>query len=108
MSVRAPRLSDTLVNVRNLAVEFRAGSSVNRAVKVVSFNIGRGVETSLLDLIEALAPHAPNGFEPEFAPERPGEVRHIAIDPTRARAELDWTAQVGLEDGIERTLASLR
>jgi UDP-glucose 4-epimerase len=72
------------------------------------FNIGRGVEASVLDLVEALAPHAPDGFEPEFAPERPGEVRHIAIDPTRAMAELGWSAQVGLEDGIERTLASLK
>ena len=73
-----------------------------------AFNIGRGVEASVLDVVQALAPHAANGFEPEFAPERPGEVRHIAIDPTRAEAELGWKAQVGLEDGIERTLASLR
>jgi microcin C transport system ATP-binding protein len=48
MSARAPRLSDTLVNVRNLAVEFRAGSSVNRAVKGVSFNIGRGETVALV------------------------------------------------------------
>ena len=73
-----------------------------------AFNIGLGQERSVLDVVQALAPHAPNGFEPEFAPERPGEVRHIAIDPTRAEAELGWRAQVGLEDGIERTLASLR
>jgi UDP-glucose 4-epimerase len=73
-----------------------------------AFNIGRGVEASVLDVIQALAPHASDGFEPEYAPERPGEVRHIAIDPTRARAELGWNAEVGLEDGIERTLASLR
>jgi UDP-glucose 4-epimerase len=73
-----------------------------------AFNIGLGQERSVLDVVQALAPHGPNGFEPEFAPERPGEVRHIAIDPTRAEAELGWRAQVGLEDGIERTLASLR
>ena len=73
-----------------------------------AFNIGLGQERSVLDVVEALAPHARNGFEPEFAPERPGEVRHIAIDPTRAEAELGWRAQVGLEDGIERTLASQR
>ncbi len=48
MSVSTPRLSDTLVNVRNLAVEFRAGSNVNRAVKGVSFNIGRGETVALV------------------------------------------------------------
>ena len=73
-----------------------------------AFNIGLGQERSVLDVVQALAPHGPNGFEPELAPERRGEVRHIAIDPTRAEAELGWRAQVGLEDGIERTLASLR
>ncbi len=48
MSVRAPRLSDTLVNVRNLAVEFRSGSSANRAVKGVSFSINRGETVALV------------------------------------------------------------
>ena len=43
-----------------------------------------------------------------MAPERPGEVRHIALDTSRAKAELGWTAEVGIEDGLERTLDSLR
>jgi UDP-glucose 4-epimerase len=72
------------------------------------FNIGRGVETTVLELVEALAPHAANGFEPEHAPERPGEVRRIALDTSRAREELGWEARVGLEEGLDRTLASLR
>jgi UDP-glucose 4-epimerase len=73
-----------------------------------AFNIGTGIESSVLDLIGALEPHAKNGFEAEHAPERPGEVRHIALDCTRARGELGWEARVGLADGIERTLASHR
>ena len=72
------------------------------------FNIGTGREATVLDLITALAPLAKDGFEPEHAPERPGEVRHIALDTTRAQAELDWQAQVTLEEGLERTLNSLR
>ncbi len=73
-----------------------------------AFNIGTGVETSVLDIVSALAPHAAASFEPEMAPERPGEVRHIALDAARAKGELDWTAEVGIEDGLERTLGSLR
>jgi len=72
------------------------------------FNVGVGVEVNVLELVEALRPHAANGFEPEHAPERPGEVRRIALDCSRAREELGWEAKVGLEDGLERTLASLR
>lgn len=48
MSVRAPRLSDTLINVRNLAVAFRSGSTQNLAVKGVSFTIGRGETVALV------------------------------------------------------------
>ncbi|MGZ8648447.1 MAG: NAD-dependent epimerase/dehydratase family protein [Solirubrobacteraceae bacterium] len=73
-----------------------------------SFNIGTGRETSVLDIIEALSPHAAASFEPDMAPERPGEVRHIALDAARAKGELTWQAEVGIEDGLERTLESLR
>jgi UDP-glucose 4-epimerase len=58
--------------------------------------------------VDTLAPLAPNGFEPEHKPERPGEVRHIALDSSRARAELGWEARVGLEEGLAQTLESLR
>ena len=80
-----------------------AGSTAGGA-----FNIGLGVETSVLDLVEALAPHASADWEPEFQPERPGEVRHIALDSARAEEELGWRPQVALGEGLERTLASLR
>jgi len=71
-------------------------------------NIGRGVETTVLDIVAALDGQAGGSFEAEHAPERPGEVRRIALDASRAKAELGWEAQVGLEEGLERTLASLR
>jgi UDP-glucose 4-epimerase len=72
------------------------------------FNVGVGVEVNVLQLVEALRPYARDGFEPEHAPERPGEVKRIALDCTRAREELGWEAKVGLEEGLELTLASLR
>jgi UDP-glucose 4-epimerase len=71
-------------------------------------NIGLGQEKSVLDIVEVLKRHSDNGFEPEHAPERPGEVQHIALDPSRAREQLGWEAKVELDEGLERTLASLR
>ena len=71
------------------------------------FNIGTGRQTSVLDLVEALGAIAGRAFEPELAPERPGEVRHIALDYTRAREQLGYEPQVGLRDGLERTLQSV-
>ena len=71
-------------------------------------NIGRGAEVSVLDIVDVLKAHSNGAFEPEHAPERPGEVRRIALDTSRAQQELGWEAGTGLEDGLERTLASLR
>jgi UDP-glucose 4-epimerase len=70
-------------------------------------NIGTAVETNVLELIEALAPHAHADFSPDHQAERTGEVRHIAIDATRAREELGWEAKVALGEGLEQTLASI-
>jgi UDP-glucose 4-epimerase len=74
---------------------------------VGAFNIGRGVETNVLELVDALRAHANNGFEAEHAPPRPGEVQRIALDPSRAKDELGWEAEVDLNQGIARTLSSL-
>ena len=63
----------------------------------------------MLDLVEALAPARRRAsFEAEHAPERPGEVQHIALDSARAREELGWEPQVDLDQGLELTLESLR
>jgi UDP-glucose 4-epimerase len=72
-----------------------------------AINIGTGVQTSVLDIIATLAAHAPGDFSAEHREARPGEVQDIALDAGRAKAELGWEAQVSLEQGLERTLASL-
>jgi UDP-glucose 4-epimerase len=75
-----------------------------------AFNIGTGVESSVLDVIEALNSAAGEGeqLDYEHAPERPGEVRNIYLDTARAQGELGWEARVGLADGLRLTLDSLR
>ena len=74
-----------------------------------AFNVGLGVQTSVLQLVEALREiSGKDAFEAKLAPPRLGEVQHIAIDPARACGELGWEPQITLRDGLERTLASLR
>ena len=73
-----------------------------------AFNIGTGIETDVLELVEGLREAAgdstPETFKPAFAPERVGEVQAISIDPTRAANELGWQARVGLKEGLRLTL----
>lgn len=74
-------------------------------------NIGQGHETSVLDLMSALAEvGAARGLtlaDPSFEPERIGEVRRSCLDVTRAHKELGWAAEVSLREGLERILAGL-
>jgi UDP-glucose 4-epimerase len=71
-------------------------------------NIGTGVETNVLELIEALKSLSGNdSFEPNFEPERTGEVQRITIDAGRAERELGWRAEMDLEEGLRVTLESI-
>jgi UDP-glucose 4-epimerase len=71
-----------------------------------TFNIGTGIETSVLDLGTLLAEICERPFDPEMAPERPGEVARIAIDSARASEALGWSAGTALRDGLAATAAA--
>jgi UDP-glucose 4-epimerase len=71
------------------------------------FNVGTGVETSVLDLVAALAGPAGAAVAPVHAPARAGEVQRIAIDASAAARELGWGAEVDVTAGLARTLESV-
>jgi UDP-glucose 4-epimerase len=66
------------------------------------YNVGTGVETSVLELAREL------GVAWERAPARPGEVERSCLDPGRAATDLGWRATTPLAAGLERTLAWAR
>lgn len=72
-----------------------------------AFNVGLGIETSVLDLVRALDGVGRGGLDAEHAPARTGEVQRIAVDPARARAELGWEPRTGVQEGLARTLGWL-
>jgi UDP-glucose 4-epimerase len=67
------------------------------------YNVASGVETSLLDLANALLRAMDSDLEVEFGPERAvnGVTRRLA-DTSAAARDFAFTAQVGLEDGLRR------
>ena len=68
-----------------------------------AFNVGTGHEASVLDVGRAIASAYDLSFDPEMAAHRPGEVQRIAIDASRAAAELGWQPRTGLEEGLAAT-----
>jgi UDP-glucose 4-epimerase len=64
------------------------------------WNIGTGTETSVLDLAAHIGAAAGRGVEPEFAPQRPGELPRSALAAGLAARDLDWTPATSLADGV--------
>jgi len=73
-----------------------------------SYNIGRGEQTSLLEVLGILSDLADGSFEPEHHPERAGEIKRSALVVDRARDELGWEAKVSVREGLESTVQALR
>ena len=67
-------------------------------------NIGTGVETSVLELYEAMARLTGYGEPPNRAPERAGELLRSSLDPGRAAIHLGWKPWTALDDGLSRTI----
>jgi UDP-glucose 4-epimerase len=67
------------------------------------FNIGSGVETSVLELHERCRAVSGDDRPPRQAPPREGDVRRSALDVSLAERELGWRPEVPLDDGLRRT-----
>ena len=67
------------------------------------YNIGTGVETSVVELAEMLRRASGKDVAIQLAPKRPGELQRSVLDPRKAERELGWKARVGLEEGLKET-----
>jgi UDP-glucose 4-epimerase len=67
------------------------------------YNIGTGVETSVLALHELCARVAGVDARPELAEPRAGDLRRSILDPGRAERDLGWRPAHDLEEGLEKT-----
>ncbi|MEI8212446.1 MAG: SDR family oxidoreductase [Planctomycetota bacterium] len=71
-------------------------------------NIADGGQTTLLQLLELLGGLLGKKVEPTFLPPRVGDVRESLADITLARKLLGYEPQVGLEEGLKRTIEYYR
>ena len=70
-------------------------------------NIGCGDPKTVLDLIAAVSRVSGRRLEPDFAPPRPGDVKHSFADISLARELLGYEPKVDFGEGIGRTFAWL-
>ena len=67
-----------------------------------TWNVGSGVEVSVLDLARVISQVAGRPVEPVFVPARPGELRRGALASERVRRDLGWAPTISLADGVAR------
>jgi len=65
-----------------------------------NWNIGTGVETSVLDLVRVIGGASGHPLHPQLRPARPGELQRSVLAVGLAQQELSWQAATGLADGI--------
>ncbi len=71
-------------------------------------NVGTGAGVSVNDLFGLISKLTGYERPPRRGPVRPGDVRHVVLDVTRARERLGWTAATSLEDGLRQTVAAMK
>lgn len=90
------------VNVSDVVSAFLAAADVDDAG---TWNIGTGIETSVLDLVNLVGDVAGRHLRPQFVPARPGELPRSALDVSSAAKDLGWKAETALSCGIRAVYA---
>jgi len=67
------------------------------------FNVGSGMETTIVELHDLCRRASGTEGEPVFAPERLGEIRRSVLDTTRGSQGLGWRPKLSLEEGLRQT-----
>jgi UDP-glucose 4-epimerase len=67
---------------------------------LVTYNLGTGRGYSVLEMVRAFERVSARAVPFDIVERRPGDIATCYADPTLAREELGWTAELGLEDMV--------
>ncbi len=68
---------------------------------VLTYNLGTGIGYSVLDMVKSFSKVVGRELPYRICPRRPGDIATCYADPSLAKAELGWEAQLGLEEMCE-------
>ncbi|WP_113919677.1 UDP-glucose 4-epimerase GalE [Alkalibaculum bacchi] len=76
----------------------KALQKIKDTTGIEAFNLGTGTGYSVLDIVKNF--EKANGIKIpyEITPRRPGDIAQCYADPTKAKVELGWVAEKGIED----------
>jgi len=93
-------------------------STITDSGKHLIYNVGRGVETSVLDIVAALrsawtettlaGEETAPFVDVRHGPALEGEQQRSVVDTTRLQSDLEWRAEVNLKQGLRTTVESFR
>ena len=72
---------------------------------VVSYNLGSGTGSSVLDVVSAFEAASGRPIPYDVVPPRPGDVAEVVANPAKANTELDWRTTRSLADACRDTWA---
>ena len=90
------------IHVVDLALgHIKAVEKIADSKGVCIYNLGTGVGYSVLDVVKAFEKASGKEIKYEIVPRRPGDLATVYSDPTKAKTELGWVAERGLEKMCE-------
>lgn len=90
------------IHVVDLAIgHVKALKKIEDKSGVNVYNLGTGNGYSVLDMVKAFGKACGKEIKYEIKPRRPGDIAACYADPAKAKAELGWEAERGLEEMCE-------
>lgn len=87
------------IHVTDLALgHLKALEKLGEKPGVVTYNLGTGKGYSVLEMVETFRKVSGKDIPYEIVARRPGDIAICYADPSKAKHELGWTAEKGLED----------
>lgn len=68
------------------------------------YNVSTGYGVTINRLCEMLSELAGYHHDPQYAPPRPGDIRHSVLEPARAMRDLDWRPTTPFGQGLAQTI----